>query len=93
LLFRIYFHLGQESLCNNILKALAASDIPDIDRFPKSQAVKYYYYVGLLQFFQERYDAAECSLLKSYLGCHSKALKNKQLILEYLIPLFLLKSR
>lgn len=50
------------------------------------------YYCGVIHFLDEDYSAAEEHLTAAYEMCHSKAHKNIQLILTYLIPTKLLTS-
>ncbi|EJT74452.1 CSN12 [Gaeumannomyces tritici R3-111a-1] len=94
LLFKTYFKLNSASLSRNILKALNAykGDMPALVQFPKSQQVTFRYYEGVLSFLDENYVEAETHLEQAYTLCHKDALKNKQLILMYLIPCRLLTS-
>ncbi|KAI9829978.1 MAG: COP9 signalosome (CSN) subunit [Phylliscum demangeonii] len=88
LLFKTYFRLHSNGLCKNILRALDASqgDIPPLSSFPKSHVVTFKYYVGVIYFVEEQYAKAEAHLTMAWQMCHRQALKNKELILTYLIP-------
>ncbi|KAI1170801.1 PCI domain-containing protein [Nemania sp. FL0916] len=94
LLFKTYFKLNSESLSKNVLKVISAgrSDIPPIDKFPKSQQVTFKYYEGVLSFLEENYVAAEKHLEMAWLMCHRDARRNLELILTYLIPCRLLTT-
>ncbi|KAI1338325.1 PCI domain-containing protein [Xylariaceae sp. FL0016] len=94
LLFKTYFKLNSEPLSKNILKAVSAgrTDIPSIDKFPKSQQVTFKYYEGVLSFLEENYVEAERHLTMAWLMCHKHAQRNIELILTYLIPCHLLTT-
>ncbi|KAI0151662.1 PCI domain-containing protein [Xylariaceae sp. FL1272] len=94
LLFKTYFKLNSEPLSKNILKAISAgrTDIPSIDKFPKSQQVTFKYYEGVLAFLEENYVEAEKCLEMAWLMCHKDAQRNLELILTYLIPCRLLTT-
>ncbi|KAK3341221.1 protein CSN12 [Lasiosphaeria hispida] len=94
LLFKTYFKLNSASLSKNILKALSAGrgDMPALISFPKSQQVTFKYYEGVLCFLEENYVEAEKHLTTAWDMCHKDALKNKELILTYLVPCHLLTT-
>ncbi|KAJ2992753.1 hypothetical protein NUW58_g2063 [Xylaria curta] len=94
LLFKTYFKLNSEPLSKNILRVISAgrSDIPPIDKFPKSQQVTFKYYEGVLAFLEENYVEAEKHLEMAWLMCHKGAQRNLELILTYLIPCRLLTT-
>lgn len=90
LLFRIYFSLGQLNLCNNALRAIGASQLPEINDFPASERVTYRYYLGRYHFVSERYQQS-CQELETALAeCHQHAYTAKRQILHLLIPTKLL---
>ncbi|KAI9794018.1 MAG: COP9 signalosome (CSN) subunit [Peltula sp. TS41687] len=95
LLFKTYFRLNSISLSKNIIRALTASqtDMPPLEGFPKSHIVTFKYYVGVIHFLEEEYVKAEEHLLSALELCHRSALKNRELILMYLIPAHLITSR
>ncbi|RDL42441.1 uncharacterized protein BP5553_02420 [Venustampulla echinocandica] len=94
LLFKTYFKLGSVSLSKNILKALQAyrGDMPPLDNFPLSHQVTFKYYVGVICFLEENYVEAEKHLTEAWHLCHKDAVRNKELILTYLIPCHLLTT-
>ena len=75
LLFKLYFEIGAVNLCTNILKSLANQDLPGLDKYPKSDAVTFKYYCGVLRFFEEQFDESKQDLEFSFGKClvHSKA--------------------
>ncbi|KAI1502496.1 PCI domain-containing protein [Biscogniauxia marginata] len=94
LLFKTYFKLNSESLAKPVLQAVSAgrTDIPSIDKFPKSQQVTFKYYEGVLSFLEENYVQAEKHLTMAWLMCHKDSHRNLELILTYLIPCHLLTT-
>ncbi|KAI8079405.1 hypothetical protein BDF21DRAFT_340522 [Thamnidium elegans] len=92
ILFRIYFKLRQQNLCKNILRAVKAADMPSIDQFPKSDRVTFRYYLGRLYFLEEDYVKAEHELKLAFKECTNKSLKNKELILQTLLPVKLMRG-
>ncbi|KAI8089894.1 uncharacterized protein BX664DRAFT_334166 [Halteromyces radiatus] len=92
LLFRIYFKLKQQNLCKNILRALKATDMPSIEDFPKSDRVTFRYYLGRLYFLGEDYAKAENELDLAFRECMKSQRKNKELILQTLLPVRLIRG-
>ncbi|KAG2225053.1 hypothetical protein INT45_003253, partial [Circinella minor] len=92
LLFRTYFQLKQQNLCKNILRAVRAADLPEIDEFPKCDRVTFRYYLGRLYFLQEEYSKAEHELDLAFRECSNTSRKNKELILQTLLPIRLMRG-
>lgn len=94
LLFKTYFKFNSASLSKNVLKALSVGrgDMPDLAAFPKSQQVTFKYYEGVLCFLEENYVEAEKYLTEAWNNCYKGHMKNKELILTYLIPCHLLTT-
>ncbi|KAG1175623.1 hypothetical protein G6F70_003963 [Rhizopus microsporus] len=92
MLFRIYFKLKQQNLCKNILRAVKAADMPPIEQFPKSDRVTFRYYLGRLYFLEEDYAKAENELNLAFRECTNRHVKNKELILQTLLPIKLMKG-
>ncbi|KAK2736851.1 COP9 signalosome (CSN) subunit [Myotisia sp. PD_48] len=88
LAFKTYFKLGSESACKHLLQVLEASqaDLPSLDSFPKSHIVTFKYYLGVICFLEEDYTMAEQHLTYAWKLCPSTSIKNKELILTYLVP-------
>ena len=94
LLFKTYFKLNSISLSKNILRSLRVStgDMPPLSAFPQAHQVTFQYYCGVIHFLEEDYTTAEEHLTSAFEICSSRAAKNLQLILTYLIPTKLLTS-
>ncbi|KAH6669511.1 hypothetical protein B0J14DRAFT_121361 [Halenospora varia] len=94
LLFKTYFKLNSISLTKNVLRAIQAyrGDMPPLEAFPKSHQVTFKYYTGVIQFLEENYVEAEKNLTEAWQLCHKDAVRNKELILTYLIPCHLLTT-
>ncbi|KAI8878037.1 hypothetical protein K501DRAFT_337023 [Backusella circina FSU 941] len=92
ILFRIYFKLKQQNLCKNILRAVKAADMPSLEEFPKSDRVTFRYYLGRLYFLEEDYAKAEIELDAASRECTVRNRKNKELILQTLLPVKLMRG-
>ncbi|TVY92979.1 Protein CSN12-like protein [Lachnellula willkommii] len=94
LLFKTYFKLNSISLSKNILKAIQAyrGDMPTLDKFPVGHQVTFKYYIGVIYFLDENYAESEKNLTEAWQLCHKDAVRNKELILTYLIPCHLLTT-
>ncbi|KAF2219434.1 hypothetical protein BDZ85DRAFT_304534 [Elsinoe ampelina] len=94
LLFKTYFRLNSISLCKNIVRSINASagDMPPLEFFPKAHRVSYAYYVGVVAFLEERYEAAESELEGAYALCLAGegGARQAERILTYLVPVKLL---
>ncbi|KAG9045821.1 COP9 signalosome (CSN) subunit [Tulasnella sp. UAMH 9824] len=94
LIFKCYFSVNKIALSRNIIRALSANkDIPPLQEFPRSDQVTFKYYVGVLNFLNERYDESEQDLNFAFDMCHHGATRNQELILNYLIPLRLMRGK
>ncbi|KAF8929120.1 hypothetical protein EDD21DRAFT_379224 [Dissophora ornata] len=90
ILFRTYFKLRSHNLCKNILRAIKAADLPELDQYPMAHQVTMRYYSGVLSFFNEDYKKAELDLQFAFDHTPPRFHKNRRLILHYLIPTRLL---
>ncbi|XP_053203290.1 PCI domain-containing protein 2-like [Panonychus citri] len=88
-LFKIYFRVNKLHLCRPLIRALDSSTNM-MDSFTKAQKVTYYYYLGMKNMFDSDYKTADELLSYSFANCHPKSLKNKRLILIFLIPVKML---
>ncbi|KAG0636759.1 hypothetical protein HOY80DRAFT_325228 [Tuber brumale] len=88
LMFKTYFKLNSVGLAKNILRVLPASlaDMPPLEAFPKSHIVTFKYYCGVVSFLEEDYGSAEAHLTYALNHCKADSIRNKELILTYLIP-------
>lgn len=91
-IFRMYFRLKSTALCKNILRALAAADLPPLHRFPKGDRVTFQYYVGRLAFLDEDYAKAEKELSEALALAPKRHAHNCERILLYLIAVRLLQG-
>mmetsp|Transcript_13858 Transcript_13858/g.28270 ORF Transcript_13858/g.28270 Transcript_13858/m.28270 type:complete len:177 (-) Transcript_13858:445-975(-) len=57
------------------------------------EMVTYRYYVGRLNMFEDQYDLAEKNFDYALRHCHKSASANKKRILNYLVPVKLLRGR
>lgn len=98
ILLRVYFHLGQLNLVQNVLKALQACELPGIDQFPRAHTVTFNYFLGRYHFGREEFELAE----KCFTFCFERLQfqqsdsvifsKNFNSVLHFLIPIkFILK--
>lgn len=99
LLLRIYFHLGQLNLVQNVLKALQACELPEIDRFPRAHTVTFKFFLGRYHFGREEFEAAEKCFTFCFENINNSSMSNtiknnntghfSQLdqIINYLIPI------
>ncbi|KAH6567705.1 hypothetical protein BASA50_003961 [Batrachochytrium salamandrivorans] len=94
-LFKTYFKLNSTNLCSTILRSLQSADLPEISRFPISHQVTLKYFTGVIAFYNEKFDAASSDLmfaLDRSLGKTVQDKRNKQLILDYLVPAQLIRG-
>ncbi|KAL3463375.1 hypothetical protein BJX64DRAFT_257146 [Aspergillus heterothallicus] len=94
LLFKTYFKINAVGLSKNLLRALSAQakELPDLEDFPKSHIVTFKYFVGVIYFLDENYGEAEEHLAYAWKLCHRNAIKNRELILTYLVPCHLVNT-
>ncbi|RMD40133.1 hypothetical protein DV735_g5008, partial [Chaetothyriales sp. CBS 134920] len=94
LLFKTYFKLGSVSLTKNVIRALVAAeaDLPPLELFPKSHQCTFKYYRGVIDFLSENYGDAEHQLSEALALCHRDAHSNREQILTYLIPCYVISS-
>lgn len=86
ILFASYFHTNSTNLCQNLIRAIYAAELPDLNLFPMSNRVVFAYWTGRLAFvdseFQKSWD--ELGFCLRNISKHSN---KKSLVLVYLIPL------
>ncbi|BGP36247.1 COP9 signalosome (CSN) subunit [Rhodotorula kratochvilovae] len=104
LLFKTYFRLNSTALCKNIIRGINAADLPPLTAFPRAHRVTYTYYMAVFAFLREDYDQAEKGFVEALGMTHRKMKRNIEyvasssrslfawLILDYLIPLVLLRG-
>lgn len=91
-LFSAYLYLQQQSLCNMILKALQASELPSIHSIPKAHYILFHYYLGRIHLYEGRYASSQSAFLAAFRHCLPNHISKKRHILDYLIPLQLLQG-
>ncbi|TDH70920.1 uncharacterized protein CCR75_008829 [Bremia lactucae] len=89
-LFKIYFKLNMIHLCRNLIRAVEGPAFPKFELFKKSEKVTYQYYVGRISMFEDQYHKAEMCLDYAWKHCHSGKVRNKRMILQFLVPVKLL---
>jgi hypothetical protein len=45
------------------LKSIESADLPDLERYPKPVQVTFKYYLGVLNFYNEKFDLAAANLM------------------------------
>ncbi|KAG8955524.1 COP9 signalosome (CSN) subunit [Tulasnella sp. 419] len=94
LIFKCYFSANRIALSRNIIRALKANtDIPPLASYPRNDQVTYRYYTGMLSFLNEQYSESESDLMFAFENCYQVPLRNVELILNFLIPLRLLRGQ
>ncbi|TNY18134.1 COP9 signalosome complex subunit [Rhodotorula diobovata] len=92
LLFKTYFRLNSTALCKNIIRGINAADLPPLTAFPRAHRVAYTYYMAVFAFLREDYPQAERGFVEALGMTHRKMKRNIELILDYLIPLLLVRG-
>ncbi|GAA5981097.1 hypothetical protein JCM10908_003985 [Rhodotorula pacifica] len=92
LLFKTYFKLNSTALCKNIIRGIGAADLPPLTTYPRAHRVTYQYYMAVFAFLREDYAEAEQGFKQALQLCHYRMKRNIELILDYLIPLLLLRG-
>ena len=90
-LFAMYFRLNTLRLCKNLVRPVESRNLHTSGKM--GEMVTYRYFVGRLNMFEDQYDEAEGNLDYALQHCHKAAIKNKRLILTYLVPVKLLRGR
>lgn len=87
-LLKVYFRINKLHLCKPLIRAIDSS--PFKDNFSLSQQITYRYFVGRKAMFDSDYKLADEYLTYAFENCHIKSIKNKRLILIYLVPVKML---
>jgi hypothetical protein len=90
-LFSMYFQLNTLRLCKNLLKPVESRNIHESGSM--GEMVTYRYYVGRLNMFEDQYELAEQNFDYALKHCHKSSVANKKRILNYLVPVKLLRGR
>ncbi|XP_049773663.1 PCI domain-containing protein 2 [Schistocerca nitens] len=87
-LFKVYFRINKLHLCKPLIRAIESSPLKD--NFSLSQQITYKYYVGRKAMFDSDFKSADTYLSFAFEKCHKKCVRNKRLILIYLVPVKML---
>lgn len=90
-LFAMYFRLNTLRLCKNLVRPVESRNLHITGN--KGDMVTYRYFVGRLNMFEDVYELAEENLNYALEHCHKDAVRNKKKILNYLIPVKLMRGR
>merc|ERR1711862_594228 len=90
-LFSMYFRLNTLRLCRNLLLPVEKQKLHLLEGM--GLQVTYRYYVGRLNMYEDQYESAEVNLTFAFLHCPTFARKNKQRILNYLLPVPMFRGR
>jgi len=90
-LFAMYFRLNTLRLCKNLVRPVESRNLHMSGN--KGDMVTYRYFVGRLNMFEDLYELAEENLNYALEHCHKDAVRNKRKILNYLIPVKLMRGR
>ncbi|KAI9298972.1 hypothetical protein K502DRAFT_345630 [Neoconidiobolus thromboides FSU 785] len=86
LLLSFYIKRKQFNLIKSVMRLIATADI-DVNLLPKSQVLAYFYYLGVNDFFESKYNEALNYFKKAFELCPGYATECQESILKYLIPL------
>lgn len=88
LLFRLYLRINNLQLCVNLLKIINSphSKLPALRHFAMAQQVEFKYYEGRLSVYEQEIRRAEECLQFSFAHSHPGSMRNKRIVLQYLIP-------
>lgn len=92
LCLKLLFQCGKLRNAEQMFASISAQS-PPLAYFPASQRVTYLYYLGRYLFSNNLFFPAQVTLQAAYDQCHRQALKQRQLILTYLIPCNMIMGR
>uniref|UniRef100_T1GPU0 PCI domain-containing protein n=1 Tax=Megaselia scalaris TaxID=36166 RepID=T1GPU0_MEGSC len=87
-LFKVYFKINKLHLCKPLIRAIDSSVFKDA--FPLPEQITYKYFVGRKAMFDSDYKSADEFLSFAFENCPRDYIKNKRLILIYLVPVKML---
>lgn len=85
-LLQIYFKLNLLNMSTPMINAVNSKQFPPLAQFPKSQTVVYKYYSGRISLFKDDYANADEDLTYAFENSAPQHVKNKRLVLQYLVP-------
>ncbi|MCJ1249300.1 hypothetical protein MMC30_006523 [Trapelia coarctata] len=92
LCMKIFFHTQKIRNCEQIFSNINDKS-PPLSTFPASQRVTHLYYLGRYHFYNKHFYRAMLSLQAAYDQCHKQAIKQRHLILRFLISSNLILGR
>eukprot|EP01132_Coremiostelium_polycephalum_P009923 gene9923-12168_t len=92
-MFQIYFQINNLKLCKNLIKTIESQGFPPLESYPLPQLITYRFFNGRLSSFDGNYKKAQLDLLFAFNKCPNNYIKNKRLILLYLIPMQLAQCK
>lgn len=87
-LLKVYFKINKLHLCKPLIRAIESSAYKD--HFALAQQITYKFFVGRTAMFDSDYKTADEYLTYAFEHCHRQSIKNKRLILTYLVPVKML---
>ncbi|KAJ2500936.1 COP9 signalosome (CSN) subunit [Coemansia sp. RSA 1972] len=93
ILFALYVRQKAYNLCDSMIRALKASELPPLEQFPMSDQVTFRYYRGMLAFRNEKYTSAKEDLMFALEHCFRDSYNNKTRILVCLTPILMAEGR
>ncbi|KAI9733825.1 MAG: hypothetical protein M1818_007092 [Claussenomyces sp. TS43310] len=92
LVLKLLFQCRKTRLANQLFTNISQHS-PPLSLYPASQRVTYLYYLGRFQFSNGHFYQAQSSLQAAYDQCHRQAIRQRRLILIYLITSNLILGR
>lgn len=87
-MFKVYFRMNKLHLCKPLIRAVESLSFKD--SFPLTQQITYKYFVGRKAMYDSDYKTSDEYLSFAFNHCSRKYVKNKRLILIYLVPVKML---
>lgn len=87
-MFKVYFRINKLHLCKPLIRAIESLSFKD--SFSLAQQITYKYFVGRKAMYDSDYKTSDEYLTFAFNNCNRKYVKNKRLILIYLVPVKML---
>ncbi|XP_072940111.1 PCI domain-containing protein 2 [Epargyreus clarus] len=87
-LLKVYFRINKLHLCKPLIRAIESSPLKNM--YSLAQQITYKFFNGKKAMFDSDYTSANHYLSFAFEKCHQDCIKNKRLILIYLIPVKML---
>lgn len=93
--FKVLFRLNKLQSCPSLLRAVESehAKLPPISQFPKAHQVEFKYYQGRFCIYEQEFEKAEQCLDYAFRRCHSGSIRNKRILLLYLVPVKLWRGK